>query len=196
MGWFKKPEHTQKLLGCSNISRDLHLPLQKHFVLPPVSKASSPHPQVLHQPQILHLVLDQMLIKLPCGGERNRQNRKSPRSTFNGTPCPLLHKGNVSCHHFAANCYGQAKHDHSRGPSTDLLPVASVCLTDFYGSCYPLNWALHNFKGLYVHNTPLRQATLRCKEKEKKGWNIFKTSQVAPSKVTLDNIFKAREQAA
>lgn len=38
-------------------------PLEEDLVAPPVSKASSPHSQVLHQAQILDLVTDQHLVK-------------------------------------------------------------------------------------------------------------------------------------
>lgn len=38
-------------------------PLEEDLVAPPVSEASSPHSQVLHQAQILDLVTDQHLVK-------------------------------------------------------------------------------------------------------------------------------------
>lgn len=48
----------------------LLLPLQEEFILPPIRKASSSHPQVLHQSQVFHLMSDQEIIKLPCGMNR------------------------------------------------------------------------------------------------------------------------------
>lgn len=38
-------------------------PLQEHLVLPAVGEAGSAHAEVLHQPQVLHLVPDQDLVK-------------------------------------------------------------------------------------------------------------------------------------
>lgn len=40
-------------------------PLQEQLVLAAVGEAGPSHPQVLHQPQVLHLVSDQEIIKLP-----------------------------------------------------------------------------------------------------------------------------------
>lgn len=39
--------------------------MQEELVLAAVGEASPSHPQVLHQPQVLHLVSDQEIIKLP-----------------------------------------------------------------------------------------------------------------------------------
>lgn len=47
-------------------------PLEKDLVASSVSEAGSPHPQVLHQAQILDLVPDQHLIEPTWGGEGER----------------------------------------------------------------------------------------------------------------------------
>lgn len=44
-------------------------PLQEKLVLAPVREAGPSHPQVLHQPQVFHLVADQKIIELPCSKE-------------------------------------------------------------------------------------------------------------------------------
>lgn len=50
---------------CSGVSvrGSIGSPLEEDLVAPPVSEASSPHSQVLHQAQILDLVTDQHLVK-------------------------------------------------------------------------------------------------------------------------------------
>lgn len=44
-------------------------PLQEHLVFPAVGEAGSAHAQVLHQPQVFHLVSDQDLIKPIWAGQ-------------------------------------------------------------------------------------------------------------------------------
>lgn len=49
--------------GCTG--KQLCSPLQEVLILPPICKASPSHTQVLHQPQVFHLMPDQAIIKLP-----------------------------------------------------------------------------------------------------------------------------------
>lgn len=54
-------------------------PLQEHLVAASVGKACPPHPQILHQSQILDLVTDQYFIKSTCDGEQ-RESRLSEKN--------------------------------------------------------------------------------------------------------------------
>lgn len=49
--------------GCTG--KQICSPLQEVLILPPIRKASPSHTQVLHQPQVFHLMPDQAIIKLP-----------------------------------------------------------------------------------------------------------------------------------
>lgn len=49
------------------LSQAMPPPLQESFIFAAIGKAGSAHAQVLHQPQVLHLVPDQHFVKAACG---------------------------------------------------------------------------------------------------------------------------------
>lgn len=55
------------------------------LVFPPVRKAGPPHPQVLHQPQVLDLVPDEEVVKLACENTGERGTVEDPVAPFRPT---------------------------------------------------------------------------------------------------------------
>lgn len=61
----------------------VRLPLEEDLVFASISKASAPHPQVLHQPQVLDLMSHQHIVKTPCKGHQ-RSSREFSGSKLSG----------------------------------------------------------------------------------------------------------------
>ena len=59
--WTEQLHTIYRTLKCR-----LYLPLQEDLISPAVSEAGPSDPQVLHQPQVLHLVSHQHIVKEPC----------------------------------------------------------------------------------------------------------------------------------
>lgn len=79
-----EPSGGQDLLGRGEAAPS---PLQEELVLAPVREAGPSHPQVLHQPQVLHLVSDQEIIKLPW----SKSTPSLVSSAWGGSPmCPHI----------------------------------------------------------------------------------------------------------
>lgn len=53
-----------------------YLPLEEGLVRAAVGEAGAAHAQILHQPQVFHLVGDQLLVELHCWGSDNIINYK------------------------------------------------------------------------------------------------------------------------
>lgn len=73
------------------LSQAVPPPLQESFIFAAIGKARSAHAQVLHQPQVLHLVPDQHFIKAAWGRGNRVVSRLSPTdgpSPLQGRPSP------------------------------------------------------------------------------------------------------------
>lgn len=137
-------------------------PLQEELVLAPVREAGPPHPQVLHQPQVLHLVSDQEIIKLPC----SKSTPPLVSSVWGSSPtCPCVggHQERIKSpithgDKFAASLTKLFKHKHisttythctllQRNPSVHSLHSAEPSAPGSPGSLFSLGLMQRMYEG-------------------------------------------------
>ena len=114
-----------------NVREECPLPPQEDVVGSAVSKASSSHPQVLHQPQVLHLMSHNLLHEHTCHTNTATRTHLSHKPSYENRSVTQTLLLEDSCHRDTDNTMDLSqKHRYYNTSVTQRQLLQHTCHTD------------------------------------------------------------------